>query len=130
MKMPKETVLLLEELLEQNPSMSKDEFKDIFKQYFLPDTDKLVETAINRQVNGFIAKQKGNDGIRKCFNVSVGGERKIVNIEKAESLDEAVLVMNKLRGNIKSRLAAAAKAKKKVEELDGQLVIDDFMFVV
>lgn len=125
MRLPKEDADYLRNLLEENPNMAKEDFKKAFARYFTPDVPKLIDQAVNRRVNGFVARIKGGDGIRKCFIVDGNTGPEIVNIESTVDVQDARRVAERLEASVKRRIPGMMKAKKKLQELEGQISVYD-----
>lgn len=126
MKIPIERQLYLQALLESHAEIDKAVIYEELKPYFVPDPKKLAASELNRQVNLFIARQKGNDGLRTCFLVHDETGPKVINIENAENEKQALCVAEKLRKSIQRRLPAFHKANRKLGEYGTQLELSGF----
>lgn len=123
MRLPKEDAMYLRNLLEENPNMAKEDFKEVFARFFTPDIPKLIDQAVNRRVNNFVAGIRGGDGIRKCFIVDGGTGPEIVNIENTQDINDARKVAERLEASVQRRIPGMVKAKRKLRELEGQISV-------
>lgn len=121
MRLPKEDSERLKTLLDENPSMPKSEFVEAYARYYKPDALKLIHQDVNRKATAFIARQIGEDGIRKAFIVGPKDDPKVVNIENVKKLSDADAVVSHLQNAVDSRLPGLKKALKKRNDIAGQM---------
>jgi len=107
-----------------NPKMTKDELVDEIRPHYIPDLRKLQEQELGRIANRLAASVRDENGRREIFSIEENQKRKLIYVEKSQSLDDIKKVYNSLVKTKKGLNPSIKKVLHKGMELSGQISLD------
>lgn len=108
------------EKFESSPKMSKQELMNEIRPHYIPDVEKLIEQDLGRIANRLAAGVRDENGRREIFAIEEGHERKLIYVDKSQSLSDVRRVYNSLVTAKKGLNPSIKKVYQKGLELAGQ----------
>lgn len=109
---------------EDSPKMSKAELVDEIRPHYVPDVKKLIEQDLGRIANRLAASVRDENGRREIFAIEESEERKLIYVEKSQSLEDIKSVYKSLVKAKKGLNPSIKKVLHKGVELAGQQSLD------
>lgn len=108
--------------LSESGEMETGEIMDLIRPHFLFDPLTAKERQIRRKANQLAARIRDEKGIRSVFNCNVDGVSKYVNIDESQDVRALRGVETQLAEKLNGLEISRAKASKRREETEGQLI--------
>lgn len=108
------------EKFKTSPKMSKQELMDEIRPHYIPDIKKLIDQDLGRIANRLAASVRDQNGQREIFAIQEDHERKLIYVDKSQSLSDVRRVYNSLVTAKKGLNPSIKKVYQKGMELAGQ----------
>ena len=107
--------------MRERGEMTTAEIMDLIRPHYCFDAQEAREQGIRRQANRLVRSLRDETGIRTCF--ALKGDDVYVNTEKCHDRIRVSRVEAQLQAQIEGLRASRNKARRRREELDGQLTL-------
>ena len=125
MKLEKKAREQIYEQLKENPKMTKKELKEIIRQHYIKDVDKLVDQDLGRLANALMAKYRDENNIRKIFAYNNDKETTYINVEKSDEKEILEIIKENMEKKRNGLNHSIAKITSRLKVLENQISIDE-----
>lgn len=108
--------------MRERGEMTTAEIMDLIRPHYFFDAQEAREQGIRRQANRLVKSLRDENGIRTCF--ALKGDDVYVNIERCSDRIRVGRVEDQLQAQIEGLRASRNKARRRRQELEGQLMLE------
>lgn len=108
--------------MRERGEMTTAEIMDLIRPHYFFDAQEAREQGIRRQANRLVKSLRDENGVRTYF--ALKGDDVYVNIERCSDRIRVGRVEDQLQAQIEGLRASRNKARRRRQELEGQLMLE------